>query len=231
MSYFGNPFFQMEFTIYRYFPSLNLSELIDNTTSPQLEMGLSNSTVTATVKFYQIASCLSNQQIRLIIQFQQPIVDILPGSASNEINEAFLIHFEQVPVLCEYLQTMSFQSLVSHTWSDLVTNKRYVISLHQQSVPCYEITNFKSQMDLVGVYILKLWLLLFDKLIFMLLLYIFSLADPILNTGYYGIRTFPIWHFSWHYPDTTPSRHFPRKSTNRMLLAPCWSVTHSQATL
>lgn len=115
MGYFGNPFFQMEFTIYRFFPPLNLSELIDNTTSPQLEMGLSNSTVTATVKFYQIASCLYNQQIRSIIQFQQPIVDLLPGSATNEINVTFLIHFEPVPVLCEYLQTMSFQSLVSHT--------------------------------------------------------------------------------------------------------------------
>lgn len=177
MGYFGNPFFQMEFTIYRFFPPLNLSELIDNTTSPQLEMGLSNSTVTATVKFYQIASCLYNQQIRSIIQFQQPIVDLLPGSATNEINVTFLIHFEPVPVLCEYLQTMSFQSLVSHTWSDLVTNKRNVISLRHQSVPCYEITDFKSQLDLVGIDIIKLWILLFDKLIFLLLLYnLFSLS-------------------------------------------------------
>lgn len=152
IGYFGNLFFQIQFTLYRIFQPLNLSELMYNTTSPQLEK--SNSTVSATVMFYQIASCPSYQHTRLIVEFQQPIVDLLPGSATNNINESFSIDIDPVSVSCEYLQT--FQSLVSQSRSELVAPKRNIISLHQLPVPCYEVADFKSQMDSVGVYILKL---------------------------------------------------------------------------
>lgn len=119
MIYDGNPFFQMLFILYRSFPPPCLWELMDNTTSPQLEK--SYSTITASVIFYQIASCPSYQHTTLYVEFQQPIVELLPGSATNSINDTLSTDLGPVYVSCEYLQT--FQSLVSQIRSELVAPK------------------------------------------------------------------------------------------------------------
>ena len=105
MVYTGNPFFQMLFVLNRFIPELSsFWEEISNSTSPLLEK--TNSTITATVNFYQIASCLSFRPINSIVSFRQPIVDLLPGSATNDINHSHGNVFPPVNVSCEYLQTL-----------------------------------------------------------------------------------------------------------------------------
>ena len=104
MVYTGNPFFQMLFTLCRYSLLPYSLEYMYNTTSPQLEK--TNSTITATVNFYQIASCLSDERICSAVYFQQPIVDLLPGSATNAIDASHWTEFAAVTASCEYLQTL-----------------------------------------------------------------------------------------------------------------------------
>ena len=101
MVYTGNPFFEMLFVLYRYIRLPPSNEQMDNTTSPQLEK--TNSTITATVNFYQIASCLSYEEISTAVFFRPHIVDLLPGSATNDIKNGHNIVFVPVNVLCEYL--------------------------------------------------------------------------------------------------------------------------------
>ena len=106
--YLGNPYFQMLFYLNRF-----SGELLDNTTSPQLEK--SNSTITATVNFYHIASCLSYATIECFAYVTQPIIgSLLPNSATNAIAYGGITAgYFPATVQCEYFSDISIYDITN----------------------------------------------------------------------------------------------------------------------